>query len=88
MGALASRTLAFAALLALSAAILLSHAVLPLGPLRIGLIYAIATLQVAIVAFGFMRLADGPTLVRIAAAGTGVWLAILFGFMAIDYLHR
>lgn len=88
MGAIGSRVVAFAAVLALFAAILLTHAMLPLGTLRLGLTYALAALQVAVVVLGFMRLADAPTLARVAAIGTGAWLAILFGFMALDYLHR
>lgn len=88
MGAIASRALALFTLLALFAAILTVHAALPLGTLRTALIYGLAALQVAVVALGFMRLASASTLDRIAALGTGVWLAILFGFMALDYLHR
>lgn len=87
-GAVALRVLVLAGLLSLLILGLVVHSALPLGPLRMALTYGIAALQIALVLLGFMQFASGPVLTRVAALGAGIWLSILFGFTALDYLYR
>lgn len=88
MGRILQRVVGYGLLLLLLGLAWTTHGSLPPGPLRNGAIAALAAAQVAVVAFAFMDLGRSPLLVRIAAAGILCWLAVLFGFTAIDYLHR
>ena len=66
--------LALMGLLALS--VLVAH--LPLGPFKLPLNLALVAVQAALMGLVFMRLNQASTLVRLAAVGAFLWIALLF----------
>lgn len=87
MSGIAGRVVAYTAALLLLGASLAASA-LPLSELRLGLHLGIAACQAALVFAIFMELRGASALVRIFALGGFLWLAIMLGFFALDYLHR
>lgn len=83
----AQRILAYVGLLGLLGVSLLATQ-LALGPGRIALHVLIAAAQSFLVAAVFMQLRESSPLVRVFAYASLLWLLILFGFMALDYVHR
>lgn len=61
---------------------------LPLSDVRIGIHLGSALLQAALLLTVFMQLQTASPLVRILALGAILWLAVMFGFFALDYLNR
>ncbi|MGF1553547.1 MAG: cytochrome C oxidase subunit IV family protein [Paracoccaceae bacterium] len=59
-----------------------------IGPWRVGLHYAIAAAQAVLIGAVFMDIPRATPLVRIIALSPLAYLAIMFGFMAIDYATR
>lgn len=72
------------ALLGLTIAI----AFLPLGPAKPALGYLIAASKTALLLWFFMEMRSESGLVRLGAAAGFIWLVVLFGLSATDYLTR
>lgn len=83
----ARRIVVYLALLALLGVSLAATALEP-GTVRTALHLLAAAMQTTLIVAVFMQLRGASALVRVFALGSLLWLLILFGFMAVDYLHR
>jgi len=69
-------------------AVTCGSAYLPLGALNVWVNFGIATAKALLVAWIFMHLKRSSALVRLFAAAAFVWLLILAGLSAADYVTR
>jgi cytochrome c oxidase subunit 4 len=79
--------LVWLSLLALLAITALSSRI-DLGGLNAAINLTIAAIKSLLILLFYMRLRDAGTLPRLAAAGIGLWLAILYGLTLSDYATR
>jgi cytochrome c oxidase subunit 4 len=69
-------------------AVTCGSAYVSLGSLNLGVNFGIATAKALLVAWVFMHLKRSSALVRLFAAAAFVWLLILGGLSAADYVTR
>jgi cytochrome c oxidase subunit 4 len=76
------------AVLLILLALTCGSAYLALGTLNVWINFGIATMKALLVAFIFMHLTRSSPVVRLFACAGVVWLLILGGLSAVDFLTR
>lgn len=84
---IAAYVVVFAALMVLLA-ITVGVAYVPLGPANAPMALVLAAVKAVLVVLIFMHIRHAAPLVKLAAIGGFIWLAILIAFTMSDYLTR